>query len=420
MANTAQEWICETAKAHPGRPGLARELVRQMRREKKFNPRSDGNDGFSVLRLAEETFGRYTWEARLREFGARKGWTAEASAEAVDASTFRDFFGAVAIEAVEMGYAEAASVANQLVGVWESGTSIQDVATIPEMAATPDKSLNVAAGMEYPRAGFSPVGVLAPRPDKFGLIAALTLEMVRANQKTELLDAYAEVGRVVGQEERDRKMRVVLGVTNNYTRNGVNTNTYLTSGAYTNSLTDFVLTNGPKEIDRLLSLAAVQAHPIHGREIEFNPTAILVPYAGAFNARHQTNLAEYTEPVGLQASTPNAAGKSVGNPLGQNFPLMVEKSIQRIGVAGASAEEPGLALSAAVTKTLFVLADFQKAFKWRQVEPFSVFETGDMTNDGWPPSFFQDVVWAAKARSWGAAFVREPRYAYRGYNSSAS
>ena len=178
------------------------------------------------------------------------------------------------------------------------------------------------------------------------------------------------MGRTVGQEERDRKMRVVLGVTNNYTRNGINTNTYLTSGAYTNSLTDFVLTNGPKEIDRLLQLAAVQYHPIHGREIEFNPTAVVIPYAGGFNTRHQMNLSEYLEPAGIGGS-PNVAAKSVGNPLGQNFPLLMEKSIQRIGVAGASAEEPGLGLSAAVTKTLFVIADFQKAFKWRQVEPFN-------------------------------------------------
>lgn len=420
MANSAQEWICETAKAHADRPGLARQLVREMREKKKFNPRSEGSDGMNVRELAEQCFGRYTWESRMREYGARKGWVGEASAEAVDASVFRDYFGAVAIEQVEMGYAEAASIANQLVGDWVSGTSIQDVATIPEMAATPDKALNVAAGMDYPRAGFSPVGVLAPRPNKFGLIAALTLEMVRSNQKTEILDAYAEVGRVVGQEERDRKMRVVLGVTNNYTRNGVNTNTYLTSGAYANSLTDFVLTNGPKEIDRLLQLAAVQAHPIHGREIEFNPTAILIPNAGAFNTRHQTNLAEYVEPVGTQTSTPNVMGKSVGNPLGQNFPIMIEKSIQRIGVAGASAEEPGLGLTAAKTKTLFIVADFQRAFKWRMVEPFSVFETGDLSNDYWPPAFFQDVVWACKARSWGAAFVREPRYAYRGYNDSAT
>lgn len=419
MANSAQSWVCETARAHPDRPGLARDLVRQMRREKKFHPRSNGADGLDIRGLAEECFGRYTWEARMREYGARKGWAAEASGEATDASVFRDFFGAVAIETVEAGYAEAASVANQLVGNWESGTSIQDVATIPEMAASPDKALNVGAGMDYPRAGFSPVGVLAPRPDKFGLIAALTLEMLRANQKTEILDAYTEVGRIVGQEERDRKMRVVMGVTNNYTRNGVTTNTYLTSGAYANSLTDFILTNGPKEIDRLLQLAALQAHPIHGREIEFNPTAICVPVGGLFNTRHQTNLAEYTEPVGLQATTPNVSGKSVGNPLGMNFPILAEKSMQRIGVASATAEEPGLALSAAVTKTLLIIADFQRAFKWRMVEPFTVFETGDLSNDYWTPSFFQDVVWACKARSWGAAFVREPRFAYRGYNAAA-
>lgn len=421
MADSVVGWVVEQAKAHAGRPGIARELVRELRAKKKFDPRSDrAQDGLNLLRLAEECMGKYTWESKLRRFAERKGWAAEASAEGIDASTFSDFWGAVALEAVEMGYAQAATVANQLVGVWESSQSLLDEASIPEQAASPDgtQNMNVAQGMEYGRAGFTGVMIKAPRPDKFGLIAALTLETVRSNQKTEVLDANAEVGRMVGTEEAERKIRVAIGVTNNYTRNGVSTNTYLTSGAYTNSLTDFVLTNGPKEIDRLLQLAAVQLHPITGKNIQFAPTAILCVPGGLFNTRHQANLSEYREPTNGSSGGP--VGISQGNPLGINFTIMSDPAVQRIAAVSASAELPGLGLTAAKAKTLFIVADWQKAFKWRQVEPFTVFETGDLTNDYWPPSFFQDVVWACKARSWGAAFVREPRQAYRGYNDSAS
>lgn len=420
MANTAQEWICETAKksfsSHG--PGVARQLVREMRKAGKFTPRSNGPDGLNLRDLAIECFGgKYVWEGRMREYGARKGWAAEASAEATDASVFRDFFGAVALEAVEVGYAQTAGVANQLVGVWESGTSDLDEATIPETAASADgnQNMNVGQGMDYGRASFTGVWVKAPRPDKFGLIAALTLEFVKGNMKTEVLDAHAEVGRMVGTEEAERKYRVIIGAVNNYNRLGTSTNTYLTSGAYINSLTDFVLTNGPKEIDRLLRLASGMTHPITGKNISFAPTAILTVPGGVFNARHQANLSEYREPA---VSTSNVVGISQGNPLGQNFSIMSDSAVERIAALSTSAELPGLGLTAAKATSLFILADFQKAFKWRQVEPFQTWETGDLSNDYWPPAFFQDVVWACKARSWGAAFVREPRQAYRGYNNA--
>lgn len=418
MANSCVEWMVESAKsAFAGHgPGVGRQIVREMRAAKKFDPKSDRpQDGLHLTEFARACFG-LAWESKLRRFGERQGWVGEASSEAVDASTFRDVWGAVAVEQVEMGYAQAATVANQLVGVWQSSQNELDEATIPEMASTADRALDVAQGTEYPRAGFTGVAYKAPRPSKFGLIAALTLETVKLNQKTEVLDAYSEVGRIVGTEEAERKIRVVIGVTNNYTRNGVTTNTFLTSGAYTNSLTDFVITNGPKEYDRLLQLAAVQTHPITGKNIQFNPTAILTVPGNAFQARHIANTTEYRE----VASGNVVTAISQGNPLGMNFPIMVDPAVQRIAATSASAEEPGLGLTAAKAKTLTVIADFARAFKWRQVEPFNVFETGDLTNDYWPPSFFQDVVWAAKARSWGAGFVREPRLAYRGYNDAAS
>lgn len=418
MANSAVEFICESAKsAFAGHgPGVARQIVREMRAAKKFDPKSDrASDGLHLTEFARACFGM-AWESKLRRFGERQGWVGEASSEAVDASTFRGFWGAVALEQIEMGYAQAATVANQLVGAWQSSQNELDEATIPEQAVTADRALDVAQGQEYPRAGFTGVMYKAPRPSKFGLIAALTLETVKLNQKTEVLDGYNEVGRVVGTEEAERKIRVVIGVTNNYTRNGVTTNTFLTSGAYTNKITDFVITNGPKEYDRLLQLAAVQTHPITGKNIQFNPTAILTVPGNAFSARQVGNLTEYRQE--------DASGKVVaisqGSPLGQNFPIMTDPAVQRIAQASASAEEPGLGLSAAVARTLTIIADFQRAFKWRQVEPFNVFETGDLTNDYWPPSFFQDVVWAAKARSWGAAFVREPRLAYEAYNAAAA
>jgi hypothetical protein len=417
VANSVTEWIVEAAKgAYAGHgPGVGRRIVREMRAKEKFNPRSNrASDGLHLTELARACFGP-AWESRLQRVSARSEWVGEASAEAVDLSVFREITGAVLVEQVEMGYAQAASVANQLVGTWQSSQNPLDEATIPEMASTPDGPLDVAPGAEYPRAGFSSVWYKAPRPSKFGLIAALTLELVKANQKTEFLDAGAEVGRTVGTEEAERKIRVVIGVTNNYNRLGAVTNTYLTSGAYANSLTDFVIANGPKEFDRLLQLAAVQMHPVTGKSIQFTPTAVLTVPGNAFQTRHNLRISEYRQTDGA-----NVTAISQGNPLGMDFPVLQDPAVQRIAALASGGETNGLGLTAAKAKTLTVVADFQRAFKWREEEPFSVFETGDLSNDFWPPSFFQDVVYAVKARSWGAAFVREPRFAYRGYNDAAT
>lgn len=407
MANNVTEWLVETALKHtPAQgPGFGKKLVAEARKKGTFVPRASGEKGLNLRKLAEGCFGP-AWESRLRRVSSRQEWVGEAI-DAVDLSTFRDITGAVAVEAVEAGYAQAATVANQLVGTWQSPDNIFDEATIPEMSATPDVPENVAPATNYPMAGFEPVWVKAPRPNKFGLISALTLELVKANRGSDWLDANSEVGRAVGTDEAERKLRVVLGITNNYNRLGTETDTYLTSGAYVNSLTDFTITNGPKEYDRLLQLAANMLHPITGKNIMFTPTAVLTVPGNAFSARQ---IAQLTELRQQEAVTNTTTVTTIStNPLGENFPVMVDIMAQRL-----MDDEGGL--TATQAGTVLIIADFQRAFKWREVEPFSVYETGE-SDESWPPHFFQDVVYAVKARSWGCAFVREPRLAYRGYKT---
>jgi hypothetical protein len=412
MADNVTEFIVETVKRVNGaQPGIGKAFVREMRQSGKLQPRSNGTNGLHLTKLAKACFGD-AWEARLRYVSERKAWAKE-GAEGVDLSAFNDITGAVLVEAVEVGHTQAVTVADQLCGVWQSGENPMDEATIPEFGVSPDEAMDVPAGQAYPRAGFQQIWVKAPRPNKFGLIAALTLEVVKANQVSQFLDAAEEVGRVVGTEEAERKIKVAIGATNNYNRLGSQTNTYLTSGAYANSLTDFVIANGPAEVDRLFQLSAAMTHPVTGKNITFTPTGVLTVPGNMFSARQVFNATEYRTP-----NSTTAVSIAAGNPLGVNFQPMADPHVQRIAALGAASG--GLGLTAAKAKTLLIIADFQRAFKWRQVEPFSVFETGDLSNDSWPPSFFEDVVYAVKARSWGCAFVREPRFAYRGYNNSAS
>ena len=406
MANSVTEWLCETAKAHTpaNGPGFGRRLVREMTAAKKFSP-----DRLHLTELAAGCFGP-AWESRLRQVSARHGWVAE-STEAVDLTAWRDIVGAVATEAIEVGYQQAVSPVEQLCDDWMSQDDdpVNEL-LVPYPTVATDVSKDVAPSMEYPKTAFNHYSVVAPVPVKHGLIAQLTLEVVKANRRKQFLDALGEVGRVVGLEQVRRKLRLVLAITNNYTTvtpAGVRTtrNTFVTTAGAANLVTDLNLANGAAEIDRLERKFADMRHPLTNEPIDVVPTGMFTTRGNRYALAKAATVSEIRETSGaVQSISPN--------PVNFAGPILSDVRAQRLLESEAGIE--GSALTAGEAATVTVLGDFKRAFKWRKVEDMTTFEAGpgdtNESADGakWPPAFFQDVVYACKARWWGCPFVYDP------------
>jgi hypothetical protein len=404
MAASVTEWIVESARKHYGShgPGIAGQIVREAIEAKKYEPERH----LDLRGLAEATLGRHTFEARLREFGQRAGWVSE-STEAVDLSIFRGVIQGNVAAVTERVYEDSKSVVDQLIGMDPDDAGMDPMQTRknPVDGVATDPPRDVAPATDYPRTTFSPYYTEAPVADKVGLIAVLPLEFVKANQSRRFINAAAEVARKVAVEERKRKLRVVLGITNNYKRNGTSYNTYLASGDRVNRLTDFVIASGPAQIDRVLQLFDAMTNPFTGEPMEVDPTAILTVRGNSFRMKEMLN-------ADLIRETASTTEVETANPLEFTGDVLTDRYVYNLLVA-----ERGL--SAAVAATWTAIGDFQRAFKWREIEPFHTFEVGP-NDEAWPPHFFQDIVYATKSRFWGVGYVDDPFAVAEAYNSSAT
>lgn len=417
MANSVTEYICEsTLKAIPGHgPGVGRQLVRGLIEAKKFTP-----DQIHLTELAKGCFGT-AWESRLQTVSARRGqWVGEAT-EAVDLTAWRGILGAVTTERMEAGYQQATSPVEDLVGVWESQQDdVNNELLVPYPSAATDPSRDVAPGTEYPKTNFTQYSIRVPVPVKHGLIAQLTLETARANRKRQFLDALFETGRVVGLEMVRRKLRLLLGITQNYTvvtANGTATTTatYVTTAGRLNLITDLNLANGPKELDRLLQVFANMSHPLTGEPIDLEVSAMFTTRGNAYTLANATGV--------QQIRTTTSGVEYVGpNPVSFDGPIVTDVRAQRLLTSEAGIEAG--AMSAAEAATFTAIGDFKAALKWREADPFRTFEAGpgdqnESADRTWAPDFYQDIVYACKARWWGCGFVYDPYRLMAAYKSDS-
>lgn len=405
MAGSVTEWIVESARKHHGThgPAVSREIVREAIAAKKYDPEQH----LDLRGLAEAALGRHTFEARLREWGQRAGWVSEAATEAVDLSIFRGVIQGNVAAVAERAYEDSKSVVDQLIGLAPDDPGMDPMQTRknPVEGVATDPPRDVAPATDYGRTTFGSFFTEAPVADKVGLIALLPLEFVKANQSRRYINAAAEVARKVAIEERKRKLRVVLGVTNNYRRNGTGYNTYLTSGDRVNRLTNFILANGPAEIDRVMQLFDGMTNPFTGEPMEVDPTGILTVRANRFR------LTEMLTADVIRTKTSDRDVEAA-SPLDFTGDVLTDRYVFNLLV-----QERGL--TAAVAATWMAMGDFQRAFKWREIEPFKTVEVGP-NDPAWPPAFFQDIVYATKSSFWGVGYVEDPFAVAEAYNSAAT
>ena len=118
---------------------------------------------------------------------------------------------------------------------------------IPGIGRIGDKAENIEEGAAYPIVGLNEEWLQTAATVKHGFEIDVTREIIIADRTGVLLKWAGEGGRWCGVHKEKEVLNCAVGVTNNYNRNGVSSNTFLTSGAYINSQTGNALDTNSNE-----------------------------------------------------------------------------------------------------------------------------------------------------------------------------
>jgi hypothetical protein len=128
----------------------------------------------------------------------------------------------------------------------------------------------------------------------------------------------------------------------------------------------------------------------------------------------RANLYTFNEAAQVQEIRTTVSGVETvtGNPVTLNGPVVTDIRLQKVLTTY-------LGLTAAQAATWLAMGDFRRAFKWRRVRDFETEEAGP-DDPTWPPSFYQEIVYACRALWESCPFVGDPYAVMSAYNSSAT
>jgi hypothetical protein len=218
----------------------------------------------------------------LRSISYRKsgGTSLLEASNAVNTSMFSTITGQIVFSAVLERYADPEFLWPDLVTT--INTNFLDGEVVPGIGRIGDKAEVVDEGGTYPTVGLNEAYVRTQRTQKRGLIVPLTREVITADRTGILLREAGEVGHWMGINKEKRVLDVVTGQVNNYNRNAVSTNSYLTSGAYINAQTGNALDGSGNEwraIEKSELLFDGLTDPNTGEPIIGKIDALIVPSA---------------------------------------------------------------------------------------------------------------------------------------------
>src|SRR5215471_1410619 len=202
------------------------------------------------------------------------------AASAVDTAAFTGIIGQIVFNKVKEAYQDPEFLWPQLCETMT--TQFLDGERIPGIGRIGDKAEIVDEGAPYPLVGLNEEFIDTPPTRKRGFIVPVTREIIVADRTGLLLKAANETGRWCGLNKEKRVLDVVVGVQNNYKRNGTATNTYLTAGAYINSQTGNALDGQGNEwraLEKADLLFDAITDPNTGEPILVAPDVLLVPSA---------------------------------------------------------------------------------------------------------------------------------------------
>ena len=372
-------------------------VLAQAIKEKKFDPYS-----VRLADLTEAFLGRDYLTVMAKATAIKQGQvhTLEAS-EAVDATAFSNITGQLLVTVVKEKYSDAEFIGDNLVRkIPNPGANIKEH-KVPYLSDVDSEPPVIAGAEPYPFAKFAEQWVTIPAPEKRGHICTVTMEMLLSDYTGQAQDSAGSVGRALGYGREKRILRTVLGISNSYKFNDTSMNTYLSTANATGKYVNRVFSNtivNYTGIETVEKLAWEMEDPQTERRINVQPKAILCVPEKHYELKRILNATETRS--GNQAS-------DIGNLLVAPNPLETNYTLYRSKIAQALLDDE-TALTAAQIKQYVILADFAKAFVYREVYPLKV----EQAPAGNPYEFNQDIVLAVKASEFGVPGVYDPRYAF--------
>lgn len=322
-----------------------------------------------------------------------------------------DFFDAVTGQVIFSQIRQSADLPDfyfsRTIPVLQSGLPGTEI--VPEITPPGDVSEEVAQAQEYPSVGIGAATYTLPASAKRGLKIEITEETLSFTAPqgltANILAQAGMIGRYLGYKRELSLIDVVIGFVNNYIRNGVALNTYLTAGSWVNNQTGAALIDHT-DVDSAEQLLGEILHPDTGLPMAMmggRRTLIVMP-SQRLTARRIVNATEIrsgdiTSGAGIQVASANPLA---GNPID-----VVDSQIMYQRVLATVESEAAKARAGWFYGSL-------DAFGWKELWPLAVFQQDATSNAG----FERDVVRRYKARYHGVAYVREPRLMTRNEDSA--
>lgn len=315
------------------------------------------------------------------------------AAGSVDTSAFTNLTGQIVYNRIKERYNDPEFLAPKL--STDVPTSFLDGEKIPGIGRLGDKAEVVDEGAEYPVIGLNEEWTQTGRTIKRGFRVDVTREIIVADRTGILLREAGETGHWLGLNKDKRVIDVAVGVVNNYNRNNVSMNTYLTAGAYINDLTGNALSGAGNEwqaLQALEILAAAVTDPNTGEPIVLNMGKLLVPIALRRTAQRIVTATAITT-VDMRANASTVRTESANPYAGSSIEVL---------------SSPYVSLRSGST-TKWFWGNFAQAIYYMQVWAI---ETVQAANNN-EPEFTRDVWARYKASERGMAQMIEPRQCFR-------
>lgn len=359
-----------------------------------------GMENYSIRELAEAFLGD-SWNKSFRAIA--DGHALMEAGTPVNSTAFKNITGQLLFSTVRRWFMNEAFVFSAMVPTIQS--RIEGTEKVPSIARMGDVAEIVLEGAEYPTVGFGEEFFTWAAKDKRGLIVDVTEEAIFYDLTNLVLEAAREVGLWLGTKKEKLIIDCLIGQTNNYSRNGTATNTYLTTGAYDNDETGVAL-NDWTSIDAAEQRFVDVLDPNTSEPIELLDSEVVIvttPFK-KHTARRIVSATEVRERSETSAGVRENEMVS-SNPIA-NYKVVTSKLLYRRILAGPETV-------AANAKEWWFLGSIARAFAWLENFPLRVFQqSGDSD-----AAFERDVTARFKASMKGVAQSVEPRYMQRRRNA---
>ena len=338
--------------------------------------------------------------------------------ESVDPSAFADITGQLLVTLVQEQYGAPEWIGEKLVRVYDE-SSPQNFLThiVPLISNVTSGPQQVNSGMPYPISQMVEDYISLPAVGKYGEILNLSMEFLMQDRTGQAQDSAAKLGHRARYDLEIDMLGPVLGLVNNFSWKGTSYNTYQSSGSnWINAATGQAIPGSDYSIiDTLEQLSNQILDPYTGiplNDTEFGPVLCMKEAQKQMETLLQgtINVGLYPQiPYGasnLPSGATGSAAQSEGNIQTQaGNQLKREREVITSKVARQMLINSGL--SAAQVKNYFFMADWKKAFIYRQFIPIKVVQAPPEN----PLQFNNDIVTSLKVMRIGKTGVWNARYA---------